>query len=123
MAQMDFSEVARQSDYVSVFARLLPSQKGVLIMLLQQRNNIVAMLGDGPNDTVALKVADVGISFVENSSPLAKRVSKIIINELADLLTLIQSAKRLQGRIKYLMLLRSMVLLSMFLILYAWMLN
>jgi len=123
MAQMDFSEVARQSDYVSVFARLLPSQKGVLIMLLQQRNNIVAMLGDGPNDTVALKVADVGISFVENSSPLAKRVSKILINELADLLTLIQSAKRLQGRIKYLMLLRSMVLLSMFLILYAWMLS
>jgi Ca2+-transporting ATPase len=123
IAQMDFSEVARQSDYVSVFARLLPSQKGVLIMLLQQRNNCVAMIGDGANDTVALKVADVGISFVENSSPLAKRVSKILINDLADLLTTIQSARRIKWRVKYLMLFRGIILLSMFLILYAWMLN
>jgi Ca2+-transporting ATPase len=122
MAQTNLSEVARQSDYVSVFARLLPSQKGVLIMLLQERNNVVAMVGDGANDTLALKVADVGISFVENSSPLAKRVSKILINELADLLTLIQSAKRIRWRVKYLMLFRGMILLSMFLILYMWML-
>jgi Ca2+-transporting ATPase len=76
MAQMDLSEVARQSDHVSVFARLLPSQKGILIMLLQQRNNCVAMIGDGANDTVALKVANIGISFVENSSPLAKKSVK-----------------------------------------------
>jgi Ca2+-transporting ATPase len=123
MAQMGLSEVARQSDYVSVFARLLPSQKGVLIMLLKERSNVVAMVGDGANDTLALKVADVGISFVENSSPLAKRVSKILINELADLLTLIQSAKRIRWRVKYLMLFRGVILLSMFFILYAWMLN
>jgi Ca2+-transporting ATPase len=123
MAQMDLSEVARQSDYVSVFARLLPSQKGVLIMLLQQRNNVVAMLGDGANDTIALKVADVGISFVKNSSPLAKRESKILINDLADLLTIIQSSKRINWRVKYLTLFRVIILISMMLILYAWMLN
>ena len=123
MAQMGLSEVARQSDYVSVFARLLPSQKGVLIMLLKERSNVVAMVGDGANDTLALKVADVGISFVENSSPLAKRVSKILINELADLLTLIQNARRIRWRVKYLMLFRGVILLSMFFILYAWMLN
>jgi len=120
---MDLSEVVRQSEYVSVFARLLPSQKGVLIMLLQQRHNIVAMVGDGPNDTVALKVADIGISFIENSSPLARRVSKILINELADLLTLIHNAKRLRNWVKYLVFLRSIILLSMFLILYAWILS
>ena len=123
IAQMDLSEVVRQSEYVSVFARLLPSQKGVLIMLLQQRHNIVAMVGDGPNDTVALKVADIGISFIENSSPLARRVSKILINELADLLTLIHNAKRLRNWVKYLVFLRSIILLSMFLILYAWILS
>ena len=123
IAQMDLSEVARQSDYVSVFARLLPSQKGILIMLLQQRNHVVAMVGDGANDTVAIKVADIGISFVENSSPLAKRVAKILINELADLVTILQSVKRIQGRVKYLLLFRSAVLLAIFLLVYVRMLS
>jgi Ca2+-transporting ATPase len=123
MAKMEFSEIARQSDHISVFARLSPSQKGILIMLLQQRNNSVAMVGDGANDTIALKVADVGISFVENSSPLAKRVSKILINDSADLLTIIQSARRLKWRVKYLMLSRIIGLISMLLVLYMLMLN
>jgi Ca2+-transporting ATPase len=123
MAKMEFSEIARQSDDISVFARLSPSQKGILIMLLQQRNNSVAMVGDGANDTVALKVADVGISFVENSSPLAKRVSKILINDPADLLTLIQSARRIKWRVKYLMLFRVIISISMLLVLYKLMVN
>jgi Ca2+-transporting ATPase len=123
MAKMDLSEIARQSNYISVFARLLPSQKAILVMLLQQRNNSVAMVGDGANDTVALKVADVGISFVDNSSPFAKRVSKILINDLPDLLTIIQSARRIKRRIKYLMLFRVTILLSMLVILYRVMLN
>jgi len=123
MERMDISEVARQSDYISVFARLLPSQKGILITSLQRRNKSVVMVGDGANDTIALKVADVGISFAENSSPFAKRVSKILINNLADLLTIIQSAGQTKKRIKYLTLSRAMVLVSMSLILYSQMLS
>jgi Ca2+-transporting ATPase len=123
MARMDLSEVARQSDYVSVFARLLPSQKGVLIMLLQQRNNVVAMVGDGPNDTVALKVADVGISFVENSSPFAQRVSKILINDLADLLAIIRIAGMTKLQVRYLLLFRILALISVFFVLYVLMLS
>ena len=123
MARMEFAEIARQSDHISVFARLSPSQKGILVTLLQQRNNSVAMVGDGANDTIALKVADVGISFVENSSPFAKRVSKVLINDLSDLLALIQSARRIKWRIKCLVLFRAVVLTSMLLILYLRMLN
>ena len=111
MVKMDLAEIARQSHYISVYARLLPSQKAILIMLLQQRNNSVAMVGDGANDTVALKVADVGISFVESSSHFAKRVSKILINDLPDMLTIIQSARRIKQRIKYLMWFRVTILL------------
>jgi Ca2+-transporting ATPase len=123
MTKMEFSEIARQSDHNTVFARLSPVQKGILIMQLQQRNHSVAMVGDGANDTIALKVADVGVSFVENSSPLAKRVSKILIHDLADLLTIVHSARRMKQRIKYLMLFRALVLMSMLFVLYLRMLN
>ncbi len=123
IAQMDFSDVAKQSDHVSIFARLSPSQKGILVMLLQQRKGSVAMVGDGANDAIALRVADVGISLVENSSPLARRASRILINDLADLLAIVQSARTLKWRVKYLMLFRAIVLTSMVLMLYAWMLN
>jgi len=118
IAQMELSEVARQSDHVSIFARLLPSQKGVLIMLMQQRKNIVAMVGDGANDAVAIKVADVGVSFVEKSSPFAKRVSKILVNDLDDLLTIIKSVRRVKCWIGYLMLFRALIFISMLLTLY-----
>ena len=55
-----------------------------------------AMIGDAPGGGVALKVADVGISFVKNSSPIARRLSKILINELSDLLGLIEGANKIK---------------------------
>lgn len=106
IGRMELSEVARQAERCSIFARLLPSQKGILIRLLQQRGHCVAMVGDGPNDGIALKVADIGISLSENSSPIARKLSKILINDLKDLLLLIDGANRMQRKVKYFILLR-----------------
>ena len=123
IAQMALQEVARQAAYVSIFARLLPSQKGVLVRLLQQTGDCVAMVGDGANDTVALRAADVGLSFLESSSPLAKRVSRILINDLSDVLLIIAGAKRIKRGLKYLLLFRVIALISMLSGLYGWMLS
>ena len=123
IARMPLREVARQAAHVSVFARLLPHQKGILVRLLQQRGHSVAMVGDGANDTIALRSADVGISFVENSSPFAKRVSRILVHDLADVLTIITGAKRLEQRLLDLSLFRAITLIFMLLGLYAWMLS
>jgi len=52
------------------------------------------VIGDGTNDVIALKSADVGISFVERSSPMAKRAAKVLINDLTDILRVVETARQ-----------------------------
>ena len=99
--KMPLSEVARQSEYVSLFARLLPSHKGIVIRLLQQKGHRIAMVGDGPNDVIALKAADVGISFVERSFPMAKRAAKVLINDLTDILYVMEAARHIHRQVRF----------------------
>lgn len=116
--RMGLTAMARLSDHCSVFARLLPSQKGVIIRALQQKGYSVIMIGDGANDSIALKVADVGISFVENSSPIAKRVSRILIHHVVDLLYLMQAADNVRKKIKYIIFCLRLLLIVLFLGIY-----
>lgn len=99
--RMSLSEVARQCDYVSIFTRLSPSQKGIIARIFQQRGHTVAVVGDGTNDVIALKSADVGISFVERSSPLAKRAAKVLINDLSDIPLLLEAGRRAQRQFRF----------------------
>jgi len=92
--KMSLAEVARQGAYLSVFTRLSPSQKGIIARMYQQRGHRVAVVGDGMNDVIALKAADVGISFFEQSSPLAKRSAQVLINDLPDILRVVETARR-----------------------------
>ncbi len=96
--RMPLSEVARQCEYVSLFTRLSPSQKGIITRIFKQKGHGVAVIGDGTNDVIALKAADVGISFVERSSPVAKRAAKILINDLSDILRIIEAARHARRR-------------------------
>lgn len=64
----------------TIFARLTPLQKERIIRALQHGKNVVGFLGDGINDSPALKVADVGIS-VNNSADIAKETADIILLE------------------------------------------
>jgi len=62
----------------SVFARLSPLQKERIIHALHENKHIVGYLGDGINDALALKAADVGIS-VDNAVDIAKESADIIL--------------------------------------------
>eukprot|EP00826_Nyctotherus_ovalis_P018309 TRINITY_DN15468_c0_g1_i13.p1 TRINITY_DN15468_c0_g1~~TRINITY_DN15468_c0_g1_i13.p1 ORF type:complete len:957 (-),score=308.46 TRINITY_DN15468_c0_g1_i13:525-3395(-) len=55
----------------AVFARMSPDGKALLIDALQSQNQLVGMCGDGANDCVALKAADVGISLSEAEASIA----------------------------------------------------
>ncbi|HXK44712.1 MAG TPA: magnesium-translocating P-type ATPase, partial [bacterium] len=63
---------------VTVFSRLSPLQKERIIRALHKNNHTVGYLGDGINDALALKAADVGIS-VDNAVDIAKESADIIL--------------------------------------------
>lgn len=64
---------------VDVIARAVPSQKLALVRALQQRNEIVAVTGDGVNDVPALQAADIGIAMGERGTRSAREVAAIVL--------------------------------------------
>jgi len=117
---MEFSEIARQAAYCSVFARLTPSQKAIIVRQVQQTGHCVAMVGDGPNDGIALKVADVGISFILNSSSIARKFSSILINDLADLSLIVGEAVKAKKQGKQFKLIRILIIFLSLFCFYYW---
>ena len=64
---------------VSVFSRIAPKDKLRIIDILKKKNEIVAMTGDGVNDALALKRADIGISMGIRGTDVARDSSDIIL--------------------------------------------
>jgi len=64
----------------TIFAKLSPSQKARVVFVLRDMGYVIGFLGDGINDALALREADVGIS-VDTGSDLAKDVADIILTE------------------------------------------
>ena len=77
MAEGELADVAERT---TVFAKLNPSQKARIVQALHRKGHVVGFLGDGINDSPALKVADVGIS-VDTAVDIAKESADIILLE------------------------------------------
>ncbi|MDD1369798.1 HAD-IC family P-type ATPase, partial [Bacillus sp. MHSD17] len=72
--------LAKLAEETTVFAKLNPMQKSRIIRVLQENGHTVGYMGDGINDAVALREADVGIS-VDTATDIAKESSDIILLE------------------------------------------
>jgi Mg2+-importing ATPase len=80
VAQMSDAELAEVVDRTTVFAKLAPAQKARVVQALHANGHVVGFLGDGINDSPALKAADVGIS-VDTAVDIAKESADIILLE------------------------------------------
>ena len=84
--------------HAKVFARMTPKQKLDMVCFYQKHNAIVGMIGDGVNDTPALKKADIGIAMGIRGTEAAKEVADVILMD--DKFTSTELAIR-QGRTIY----------------------
>ena len=66
---------------VSVFARTTPEHKYRLVKALHANNEVVAVTGDGVNDTLALKGADVGIAMGVKGTDAAKEAADVVLTD------------------------------------------
>lgn len=74
----DIEALGRVVDATTVFGRVNPHQKRAMVEALQKRNHVVAMTGDGVNDVLALKDADVGIAMASGSDA-TRAVAQLVL--------------------------------------------
>ncbi|MEU9011125.1 HAD-IC family P-type ATPase [Streptomyces sp. NPDC048479] len=97
------AEQARMADALvanAVFGRVTPQQKRDMVGALQSRGHTVAMTGDGVNDVLALKDADIGVSM-GSGSEATKAVAQIVLldNSFATLPSVVAEGRRVIGNI------------------------
>lgn len=91
-------ELIQRLDNISIFARVLPEHKLRIIQTLQKKGEIVAVTGDGVNDSLALKQAQVGLAMGITGTDVAKEASDIIILD-DNFATIVKAIE--QGRLIY----------------------
>jgi cation-transporting ATPase E len=88
------------ADYTT-FGRVRPDQKRAMVHALQSREHTVAMTGDGVNDVLALKDADIGVAM-GSGSPASRAVAQIVLldNKFATLPYVVGEGRRVIGNIE-----------------------
>jgi cation-transporting ATPase E len=93
-------EMAKSLDKATVFGRVTPQQKRDMVGALQSRGHTVAMTGDGVNDVLALKDADIGVSM-GSGSEATRAVAQIVLlnNSFSTLPSVVAEGRRVIGNI------------------------
>ena len=94
-------EVASVANKYTVFGRVTPEQKAILVKTIKSEGNTVAMTGDGVNDILAMKEADCAVS-VASGSDAAKNVSHIVLmdNNFSNMPNVVFEGRRVINNIQ-----------------------
>jgi len=93
--QLSERELVERVPGVTVYARTTPRHKMAIVKAWQIRGAVVAMTGDGVNDSPALKMADIGISMGKSGTDVAKEAADVILvdDDFSSILPAVEEGK------------------------------
>ena len=113
-------DLAAAAEKHAVFGRVTPEQKVLLVKTLKAAGHVVAMTGDGVNDTLALKESNCAIAMADGSE-VARKVSQIVLlnSDFATLPDVVREGRRCINNVRssaslYLMKTMFVIMLSLF---------
>ena len=102
MELLSDDELIQLTKTVTVFSRVMPSQKLRLVESLKKGGEIVAMTGDGVNDAPALKSAHIGIAMGARGTDVARESAHIVLldDDFSSIVEAIKTGRRVYSNIK-----------------------
>lgn len=102
LENMPLEEVKNVALEYSIFGRVNPEQKAVIVQTLKHHEKVVAMTGDGVNDILALKQANCSVAMVSGSEA-ARNVSHIVLmdSSFASMPRIVEEGRKVINNIQY----------------------
>ncbi|HET9244156.1 MAG TPA: cation-transporting P-type ATPase [Gaiella sp.] len=102
LAEMDDDTLRKATSEHEVFARVTPADKLRLVEVLQSAGHVVAVTGDGINDTPALRRADVGVAMGMSGTEAAREAAEIVLtnDDFSTIVRAVQEGRRIDENVR-----------------------